>query len=212
VSPRDSLPYRARNGHAGCRWVSPVAPRGMAGHDCLVILTGNELTIASSAVAALAIVGGYLGVRSANRNAVKIAREERSSRRGDELNALKRVTYVRCVSALLELNTANTLESTSLSHPSRRIDAAQAAHAAVVDMELIAPDRLRDLAFQTMGSASQATKGGTPGFTRLAIMLREAMASDLRGLDIPSLEELDRAADTAISNTTAFDAFYAKGD
>jgi hypothetical protein len=182
----------------------------MTGHDCLVILTGHELTAASSAVAALAIVGGYLGVSSANRNAVKIARAERSSRRRDELDALKRVTYARCVSALLELNVASTLASASLpGAPSRLIDASQAAHAAVVDMELIAPDRLRDLAFETMGSASQVTKDGTPGFVRLAIKVRKAMASDLRGLDIPSPEELDRAADTATSNTTAF---YAKGD
>ena len=73
-----------------------------------VNLTEHELTAASSAVAALAIVGGYLGVRSANRNAVKIAREERSSRRHDELDALKRVAYARCVAALLALNTAST--------------------------------------------------------------------------------------------------------
>jgi hypothetical protein len=44
-----------------------------------VHLTGNELTAASSVVAALAIVGGYLSVRSANRNALKIAREEREA-------------------------------------------------------------------------------------------------------------------------------------
>jgi hypothetical protein len=181
----------------------------MTGHDCLVILTGHELAAATSAVAALAIVGTYLGVSSANRNAVKIAREERSSRRGDELNALKRVTYARCMSALLELNMAYTSESTSLADPSRPIDALQAARAAVVEMELIAPDGLHDLALETMGSASQAAEGDTPGFARLAIKLRKAMASDLRGLDIPSPEELDRAADIATSNTTAF---YAKGD
>ena len=169
----------------------------MAGHDCPVILTGHELTAASLAVAALAIVGGYLGVSSANRNAVKIAREERSSRRGDELVALKRVTYARCMSALLELNVAYELEPSSLGESGRLIDASQAAHAAVVDMELIAPDRLRDLAFETMGSASPATKEDTPGFVRLAIKLRKAMASDLRGADIPSPEELDRVADIA---------------
>ena len=43
-----------------------------------MILTDHELTAASGAIAALAIVGGYLGVRSANQNALKIAREERS--------------------------------------------------------------------------------------------------------------------------------------
>ena len=79
----------------------------------LVNLTEQELAAASSAVAALAIVGGYLGVRSANRNAVEIAREERSSRRHDELDALKRITYARCVAALLALDTAS-LDARSL--------------------------------------------------------------------------------------------------
>jgi len=45
----------------------------------LIVLTAHELTAASSAVAALAVLGGYLGVRLANRNALKIAREERPS-------------------------------------------------------------------------------------------------------------------------------------
>jgi hypothetical protein len=44
-----------------------------------MILTGNELAAASGAVAAIGILGGYLGVRSANRNALQIAREERST-------------------------------------------------------------------------------------------------------------------------------------
>jgi hypothetical protein len=69
-----------------------------------VTITDHELTAASSVVAALAIIGGYLGVRSANRNAVRIAREERSERRKDELNALKRLTYAGLLGALSELS------------------------------------------------------------------------------------------------------------
>ena len=178
-------------------------------------LTEHELTAASSAVAALAIVGGYLGVRSANRNAVKIAREERSSRRHDELDALKRVTYARCVAALLAVNTAS-IEASALqareAESRQLIDAAKAAHDAVVEVELIAPDRLRDLAIEAMGSASQHTKEDTPEFAQRPIKLiklRVAMRYDLRGADIPSPEELDRMADIAISNTTTF---LAKGD
>jgi hypothetical protein len=72
-----------------------------------VHLTGSELTAASSAVAALAIAGGYLGVRSANSNAVKIASEQRSSRREDEQNALLRATYARCLAALNVLAVAS---------------------------------------------------------------------------------------------------------
>src|ERR1700680_3139965 len=80
-------------------------------------LTGHELTAASSAVTALAIVGGYLGVRSANRNAVRIAREERSSRREGEANALMRATYARSLTALNVLAVA----SMELSGPRREM-------------------------------------------------------------------------------------------
>lgn len=66
-------------------------------------LTAHELTAAASAVAALAILGGYLGVRSANRSAVAIAREERSARRATELDALKRVAYSEFLTALSSL-------------------------------------------------------------------------------------------------------------
>jgi hypothetical protein len=65
-----------------------------------MVLTGHELTAASSAVAFLAIVSGYFGIRSANRNALNIAREERSTRRRDELNDLRRVTYAKFLVSL----------------------------------------------------------------------------------------------------------------
>jgi hypothetical protein len=77
------------------------------GHDCLMHISGNELTADSSVVAALAIVGGYLGVHAANGNALKIAREECSSRQKSQLDELKRITYVRLLVALGGLATAN---------------------------------------------------------------------------------------------------------
>jgi hypothetical protein len=168
-----------------------------------VNLTGHELTAASSAVAALAIVGGYLGVRSANRNAVKIAREERSSRRHDELDALKRIAYARCVAALFALNTASIDERShhaGLAEIRQRIDAALAAHDAVVGIEQIAPDRLFDLACEAMESASGPTDEDATAFVRRTFKLRKAMSYDLRGVDIPSPEELDRMADEALSS------------
>jgi hypothetical protein len=122
-----------------------------------VILTGHELTAASSAVAVLAIIGGYLGVRSANRNAVKIAREERTSRRHDELDAQKRVIYTRCVEALFTLHTAS-IRASAIDHSEaeirQSIDAALAAHDAVLQVELIAPERLWDQAAKALASAS----------------------------------------------------------
>jgi hypothetical protein len=81
------------------RVLSAALPWGR--HACRVYITDHELTVASSAVAALAIVGAYLGVRSANRNAVRIAREERSSERQTELYALKRETYAKYYGAIL---------------------------------------------------------------------------------------------------------------
>lgn len=165
-------------------------------------LTGHELTAASSAVAALAIIGGYLGVRSANRNAIKIAREERSSRRHDELDAQKRVIYARCMEALFTLNTAS-IGASAIHHREpeirQQIDAALAAHDAVLQVELIAPERLHEQACVALASASAREEASA--FTREGIKLRAAMRNDLRGADVPSPEELDRIADKAISDT-----------
>src|SRR6266542_452431 len=76
-------------------------------YDWFVYLTEHELAAASSAVAAIAIVGGYLGVRSANRNAIRIAEEERSSRREDEASALIRATYAKNLASLNALAVAS---------------------------------------------------------------------------------------------------------
>ena len=72
-----------------------------------MMLTADELAVVSSMVAALGIVGGYLGVRSANRSAVQIAREERTTRRRDELDDLKRATYARFLASLTSLAAAS---------------------------------------------------------------------------------------------------------
>jgi hypothetical protein len=101
----------------------------------------------------------------------------------------------------------------------QRMDALNAAHDAVVGIEQIAPDRLFDLACEAHASATRLSNEDASAFTRRLIKLRKAMRYDLRGADIPSPEELDRMADTAIeldrmwdtavSNTTTF---LAKGD
>lgn len=66
-------------------------------------ITGDELTALPSVVAVIAIVASYTSVRSANRNALRLAREERSSRREGELDALKRTTYAKYDAALSAL-------------------------------------------------------------------------------------------------------------
>jgi hypothetical protein len=68
-----------------------------------VHLTAHELTVTSSAVAVVAIVSGYLGVKSANRTAVAIAREERAARRRSELDTLKRAAYSAFLATLSKL-------------------------------------------------------------------------------------------------------------
>jgi hypothetical protein len=65
-------------------------------------LTSSELSAASSFVAALAIIGGYLGVRMANQNAVDIAREERNSRNSKESIQLKRDIYTRFAATAIQ--------------------------------------------------------------------------------------------------------------
>jgi hypothetical protein len=68
-----------------------------------VQLTNQELTAASSLVAVVAIVGGYLGIRSANRNALAIAKDTRAAQRKSDLDALKRIAYSGFLSALAKL-------------------------------------------------------------------------------------------------------------
>jgi hypothetical protein len=66
-------------------------------------LTGHELTLIPSAVAALAIVGGYLGVRSANHNARLMAKGQyqQENRTKTYISMLKGVHYRGLRSTLL---------------------------------------------------------------------------------------------------------------
>jgi hypothetical protein len=69
-------------------------------------LTDHEVALSGSVVALVAIVGGYLGVRSANRNALKLARYERTAQHKSELLALKRTTYAKCYAELFAYQNA----------------------------------------------------------------------------------------------------------
>ena len=183
-----------------------------------VHLTGNELTAASSAVAAVAIAGGYLGVRSANRNALKIAREERSSRRKDELDALKRTIYVRCLTALdaLPMASAQVSASQATSDPANQarmaaqrqsLDEALAVlYNVTVDIQLIAPDPVRVLAVEAMTAAAKSAMYTDSAYTRGVLKLRTAMRYDLQGIDIPSPAELEYMANMAMSEAARIQA------
>lgn len=168
----------------------PDVPVPLRGDDCLMGLTGHELTAASSAVAALAILGGYLGVRAANHNAIRIAREERSARRQEEFDSLRRVTYAKFLAALAELSSASIrhgeivaapeLRGSLVSALKRQDEALIATRNSFGELEILAPDPLRDLAFQALEDARTCTQGNQSAFAGEVAQLRLAMRHDLR--------------------------------
>lgn len=185
-------------------------------------LTEHELTAASSAVAALAIVGGYLGVRSANRNSVRIAREERSSRRESEANALMRATYARSLAALNVLAVA----SIDFSQPKRMMlavdtpnkelkeefEAALArcstaeisAHNAGAEIDLIAPSKICELEAEAHDKATKCERRTQDEFLLARSRLRIAMRYHLKGLDIPGHHELSELAENELRAKVSF--------
>jgi hypothetical protein len=172
-----------------------------------MILTANELAAVSSAVAALGILGGYLGVRSANGNAVKIAREERSTRRRDELNDLKRATYARFLAALtalaaaslrLEAITAAGLRADApIAAAEKREAAFAAAHDIAAELDLLAPG-MHDLAADALDKAHGCTRANRSHFSARLTELRTTMRRDLPSPEAPNFKELDSAAHARI--------------
>ena len=175
-------------------------------------LTGNELAVASSAVTALAIVGGYLGVRSANQNALKISREERSSRDEREFNTLKRTLYAKTLSELLALGTAQIeagVVEKGKSVPSeavrRRTELVSSATACVSELGLISGnDMLVDLAGEALLAANQSSnKEQQEVFGRTISKLEFVMRCDLEGKALSNDEDLDRLLDPAPTNKSS---------
>ena len=168
-----------------------------------MILTANELAVVSSAVAVVGIVGGYLGVRSANRNAVKIAREERSTRRRDELDDLKRATYARFLAALTALAAASLrLEAITgaglradapITAARKREEAFTAAHDIAAELDLLAPG-MHELAADALEKAHGCTRGNRSHFSARLAELRTTMRRDLPTPEAPNFKELDSAA------------------
>ena len=185
-----------------------------------VHLTQPELTLASSAVAALAIVGGYFGVRSANLNAVKIAEEERSSRREDEANALLRATYAKTLAALNALAVASMefskprIAMRSVDIPNKELqeeyDAALAkcsaaevsAHNVAAEIDLIGPPEICTLEAEAHYQATACEPSTQNKFLRARARLRIAMRYDLQNLDIPENSKLDELTESEVKATT----------
>jgi len=189
-----------------------------------VRLTVDELTAASGAVAVLAIVGGYLGVRSANRNALKIAREERSSRREDEANALIRATYARSLAALNLLAVASMeyfvpkSRMLSVDIPNKELKeeyesalakcsaAEVSAHNVGAEIDLIAPPEICRLEAEAHGTATTCEPGTQDKFLLARERLRIAMRHNLQGLEIPDQDELSQLAISEINTKALLDS------
>lgn len=185
-------------------------------YDWLVQLTDHELTAISSAVAALAIVGGYLGVRSANRNAVRIATVERSSRRADEFNALIRATYARSLAALNVLAVASMefskpkAEMLRVDIPGERLreeyevalakcSAAEvSAHNVGAEIDLLAPPEICQLEADAHDKATICEPDTQDNFLHARAKLRIAMRYDLRNLAIPEDGTLNQLAENEV--------------
>ncbi|HEY5360146.1 MAG TPA: hypothetical protein VIJ82_21105 [Streptosporangiaceae bacterium] len=66
-------------------------------------ITGNELAMVSAGVAAIAVAASVWNNKSTNANALAIAREERTSQQQNELTALKRTVYAKCIATAHKL-------------------------------------------------------------------------------------------------------------
>jgi hypothetical protein len=150
-------------------------------------LTTHELTAIPSAVAVIAIAGGYLGVRSANLTAVSIAREERAARRRGELDTLKRAAYSAFLVALSKL-TDDQIEldiATKHKRPNRdgiwrrATDSARIANDHLATLSLVAPASISALANTAFGRALKAAEEGILALAEEGEELAEAMRTDL---------------------------------
>jgi hypothetical protein len=175
-----------------------------------MFLTGNELAAASSAVAAFGIIGGYLGVKSANRNALRIAREERSARRREELNDLKRATYARFLAALTVLAAASAEQEAVTAAPEirgqarldafkKRKDALTVAGDIVTELDLLASGPLPELAKKAVDNAGTCTAGDRMLFSGTLAELRAVMRQDLQTAETSNVRGLDPADYAAIA-------------
>jgi hypothetical protein len=158
----------------------------------------------------LAIVGGYIGVRTANNNALSIAREERSSRRQGELTALRRTTYARLLAALTSLASAaleqEAIVANAQIHGEQRIgvimkkkEALTEARNIVAELELLAAEALRDLANNTLETARLCSRENEAVFIEETAKLRAAMRRELDGTGILNMEMIDRSTHDSIA-------------
>ena len=150
-------------------------------------LTTNEMTLISSGVAIAAIVAGYLGVRSANRTAIVIARDERSARQQSEQDALKRASYSAFLLTLSKLTDDQIALDIATKQDRadreelwlRAIQSAADANNHLATLRLVAPEFIYASANAAFRSALDATEGAISPLAEEGEQLTEAMRKDL---------------------------------
>jgi hypothetical protein len=153
-------------------------------------LTANELALVSSAVAVVAIMGGYLGVRSANNTAVAIARDERAARRRSELDSQKRMAYSAFLASLslladdqIQLDIAARQKRTERNELwLRATNSARIANDSLANLCLVAPESIRTSANAAFSHALKAGESDIATLAEegeeLAGMMRDDLESD----------------------------------
>jgi predicted Zn-dependent protease len=150
-------------------------------------LTADGLTLVSSAVAVVAIIGGYLGVRSANNTAVAIARDERAARRRSELDSQKRIAYSSFLAALSQLaDDQIQLEIATRQKPTetdelwlRAANSARIANDNLANVSLVASESIRALANTAFSHALKASDSDITTLAEEGEELAGAMRNDL---------------------------------
>jgi hypothetical protein len=151
-------------------------------------LTAHELALVPSTVAIAAIVGGYLGVRSANTTAVSIARDERAARRRSDLDAQKRAAYCSYLVALSKL-TDDQIEldiATRKTRPEkdelwfRAANSARLANDNLANLCLIASEPVRALANAAFNHALKASANDIAALAEEGEELADAIRNDLQ--------------------------------
>lgn len=150
-------------------------------------LTTDELTLVPNVVAIIAILGGYLGVRSANLTAVAIARDERDGRRRSELDAQKRTAYSAFLVALAKLTDDQIeFDIATKNKRSERDDiwlkatnSARVANDNLATLSLVAPRSIYDSANAAFGHALKATEEDISALAEEGEELANSMRNDL---------------------------------
>jgi hypothetical protein len=150
-------------------------------------LTANELALVSSIVAIIAIVGGYLGVRSANKTAITIARDERAARRRSELDSQKRIAYSSFLVALsqladdqIQLDIATRQKRTEKDELwLRAANSARMANDSLANLYLVAPEQIRALANTAFSHAIKASDSDITTLAEEGEELADTMRNDL---------------------------------